>query len=154
MNRNVIGRVLLVVGFVVSLVGCSNSDQELINAARSGSMEDIKYWLSKGADVNAKEVAGISGSTPLHEAAGRGSEAMVSFLIAKGADVNAADDRGHTPLFRAGNKETLNLLLDAGADLNAQGPNSESVTEWANTNGFDWKSQILREHAAKAGSES
>jgi ankyrin repeat protein len=153
MNSNVIGRVLLVVGFVVSLVGCSNSDQ-LINAARSGSLEDVKYWLSNGADVNAKEVAGISGSTALHEAAGRGSETMVSFLIAEGADINAADDRGHTPLFRAGNKETLSLLLDAGADLNAQGADSESVTEWAAKNGFDWKSQILRDHAAKNGSES
>jgi ankyrin repeat protein len=78
---------------------------------------------------------------------------MVSLLIAEGADINATDDSGHTPLFRAGNEETLRLLLDAGAELNAQGPNSEKVIEWAETNGFGWKSQILREHVAKIGSE-
>jgi ankyrin repeat protein len=156
MKRTVISPILLVVGIVVSLVGCAvqNTDQELRDAARTGTLEDVKYWLSRGADDNAKELAGIAGSTPLHEAAGRGDGAMVSLLIAEGADINATDDSGHTPLFRAGNEETLRLLLDAGAELNAQGPNSEKVIEWAETNGFGWKSQILREHVAKIGSES
>ncbi len=107
-----------------------------------------------GANVNAKELGGIAGSTALHEAAGRGSEEMVALLIAEGADVNAADDRGHTPLFRAGNEETMSLLLDAGADMKAQSKDSETVVDWADAKGFDWKSQMLREHAAKNGSES
>jgi ankyrin repeat protein len=64
-----------------------------------------------------------SGRTPLHWACEKGGElnTVVSALIDAGADLNAADAvRGATPLHNAvilGDPETVDLLLDAGADI-------------------------------------
>ncbi len=38
------------------------------------------------------------GTTPLHSASGGGHKQTIELLIAKGADVNAEDDEGKTPL--------------------------------------------------------
>jgi ankyrin repeat protein len=45
---------------------------------------------------------------------------MVKLLIDRGANVKAIDDPHHTPLHWASNKETAELLIDAGADVNAK----------------------------------
>ena len=45
---------------------------------------------------------------------------MIKLLIKRGANVKATDDTHHTPLHLANNKETAELLIDAGADVNAK----------------------------------
>ena len=45
---------------------------------------------------------------------------MVKLLIDRGANVKAICDTHHTPLLWASNKETAELLIDAGADVNAK----------------------------------
>ena len=45
---------------------------------------------------------------------------MVKLLIDRGANVKAIDDTHHTPLHWASNKETAELLIDAGANVNAK----------------------------------
>ena len=45
---------------------------------------------------------------------------MIKLLIDRGANVKAIDDTHHTPLHWASNKETAELLIDAGADVNAK----------------------------------
>ncbi len=45
---------------------------------------------------------------------------MIKLLIDRGANVRAIDDTHHTPLHLASNKETAQLLIDAGADVNAK----------------------------------
>ncbi len=62
--------------------------------------------------------------TPLHHAVNadwKGSHLeMVKQLIDRGANVRALDDTHDTPLHLASNKETAQLLIDAGADVNAK----------------------------------
>ena len=88
-----------------------------------------KYFLSKGADVNAKDSDG--GMTALHWAARIGIE-PVKFLVSKGANVNAKREYdGCTPLMYAvmdGHVEIVKYLVEQGADVNvkAKGPNTNS----------------------------
>ena len=73
-------------------------------AAYEGKVEIVKYLISKGANVNAKD---DTGATPLHCAAAdtgheehdNGKLEVAKILISKGADVNAAESSdGITPL--------------------------------------------------------
>ena len=73
----------------------SNTDEEL-------ALKYAKYFVSQGADVNAKTAYGGS---LLGVEAERGNLNIVKFLVSKGADVNAKDNFGKTPLDRA--KETM-----------------------------------------------
>ena len=64
------------------LSNCQNEDEKLV-------LKYVKYFVSQGADVNAKDWR--RNSTPLHHAVmydGDGIE-VVKFLVSKGADVNA-----------------------------------------------------------------
>ena len=58
------------------------------------------------------------GMTPLHHAANltrKEPPKMIELLIDRN-NVNAIDDTHHAPLHLASNKETAELLIDAGAD--------------------------------------
>ena len=69
--------------------------------------------------------ADIRGDTPLIVATRYGRSAKVARLLALGADVGATDQGGQTALHQAlyvrGNRETVRLLLDTGADPTARG---------------------------------
>ncbi len=69
------------------------------------SVEIVEKLLAKGADVNAKDPR--QGRTPLHNTARRGNCKAAELLIAAGADVSAKDKEGHTPLWYAKDKYTI-----------------------------------------------
>lgn len=70
--------------------------------------------VSRGADVNAKEMSGI---TPLMYA----QETNTRLLLQNGADPNVRDDQGETPLIYArSDPGRIRLLLEARADPNAK----------------------------------
>jgi ankyrin repeat protein len=73
-------------------------DDALLDAVRSGDAKKVEELLSKGANVNAKDVDGF---TPLMEASVEGSTEVVKLLLAKGADVNAKNEDGDTALIGA-----------------------------------------------------
>lgn len=119
------------------------SSNELNRAAFDANTQECKRLIEDGADVNAKDIFGL---TPLHSVAGGMdkkyyrevvfvfSNAMVTYdvnagveiaelLIAKGANVNAKDKEGYTPLHWAatqGRKGVVEVLILNGADVNAK----------------------------------
>jgi uncharacterized protein len=114
----------------------------LMTAARAGNVEAARVLLANGADVNAREA--WRGQTALMWAAAQNHPAMVTELIANGADANAQSavqnwerqttdeprekwlpPGGLTPLLfaaRQGSLESAQVLIEAGADVNAADP--------------------------------
>jgi uncharacterized protein len=107
----------------------------LIYAARTGSIDAARVLLDAGADVNQVTRYGWS---PLLAATQNRNYQLGLFLIERGADANLANKGGWTPLYIATDNrnleggdyptrapdmdhlEFIKLLLDAGANVNAQ----------------------------------
>jgi len=94
------------------------SDVTVIEAARSGNVDEIRALVQKGADVNASEGDGM---TALHWAAEGNHAEAASILLYAGARIDARTRIGaYTPLLvasRVGNAEVVEVLLKAGADV-------------------------------------
>ena len=126
-----IQRTSLLVAILASLLlGCDyhqdsvylgREEAKLLGQVNSGDIEAVKEFLDQGGNVNLQDEPGM---TPLHHAVnsdwkGKNFE-MIKLLIDRGANAKAIDDTHHTPLHMASNKETAELLMDAGADVNAK----------------------------------
>jgi ankyrin repeat protein len=105
--------------------------------------------IESGANANSREAA--TGETPLHAALSSHrvpQHWLVQVLLAAGADPNiethpSAESgafmrdvrtRGETPLHRAAafaSEDTIQLLLDAGAKIDAKDANGDSPLTWA-----------------------
>ena len=94
-------------------------DELLLASAAMGDPAGVERALAGGAAIDARTP---SGSTALSMAAGDANVAIVALLLAHGADVNAARADGITALAAAAHsacdRETIQMLLDAGADAN------------------------------------
>jgi ankyrin repeat protein len=122
----------------------------LDGAAYHGHWRLCAYLIEQGADPNVADAA--TGETPLHAAlctANRPAyDLVVQVLLAAGADPNKATKpgvetgafmrdcrtKGETALHRAAafaDAETIQRLLDAGADVTAKDANGESPLGWA-----------------------
>ena len=114
----------------ILLLGCDyhsdsiylgRKEAELLGQVHNGDIGAVKKFLDQGGNVNLQDEPGM---TPLHHAVNddyKGSHReMIKLLIKRGANVKATDDTHHTPLHLASNKETAELLIDAGADVNAK----------------------------------
>ncbi|KAL1897649.1 hypothetical protein Sste5346_003957 [Sporothrix stenoceras] len=95
-----------------------NRDKALCFAAKCGNKTLVKQSFDAGCNVNRARFKGrtaLSLAVPFEE--------LVQFLLSVGASVNSHDeDTGHTPLIQAAlcnNEETIKLLIDARADVNA-----------------------------------
>jgi pectate lyase len=89
-------------------------------SAYQGDLDEVRNFIDKGADVNAKNK---SGETPLHKAAIRGHKDVVELLIDNAADINARGRWDYTPMFYAAwsrSTEVVELLVEKGADVNAK----------------------------------
>ena len=134
----------------------------LHRAARGGHRDTIDLLVAKGAEVNAKNTAGL---TPLELAdekaaellrrhggksavklgalsddAANGNIESVKQHLAGGADVNGKDDLGRTPLYRAaynGHTEIAGVLLTKGADADARDENG-----WTPLHGAAYKNHL------------
>ncbi len=95
----------------------------LMLAAVCGHIDLVKFFLEREHDVSEKDVEGktafLHAASSLHP----NSTTMMAMLLEKKPElINVADDSGKTPLMYAaeiGNLETLNFLLDGGADKDA-----------------------------------
>ena len=121
---------LLITFAAVLLLGCDyhsdsvylgRKEAKFLGHVGSGDLAAVKKFLDQGGNVNLQDEPGM---TPLHHAVNadlKGSNLkMIKLLINWGANVKAIDDTHHTPLHMTSNKETAELLIDAGADVNAK----------------------------------
>lgn len=70
-----------------------NAGLALIRAARVGNMEQVKYYLSQGVDINTKD---NEGNTAL--IVSTYNLEVLKYLVKKGADLNAQTNEGRTVL--------------------------------------------------------
>jgi uncharacterized protein len=131
-----------------SIASCGT--HALNDAAFHGHWKLCEFLIEQGADVN--QSLPDTGETPLHSAICTSDRSahdlVVKVLLQHGADPNRATKpgvetqgfmrdvraRGETPLHRAaafGSEETIQLLLDAGAVIDAKDANGDSPLAWA-----------------------
>ncbi|MCM1324045.1 MAG: ankyrin repeat domain-containing protein [Acetobacter sp.] len=149
----------------------TNEDQKKLNEdlfkaiARVRPLEEIEKLIEKGADVNAinekdemkttplvwcrtaeqVEVlvgagadvdyqSSYNGMTALMWASQKGNTETVEALIDEGADYEASDISGRTAISYAGNLDTLKVFIDKGADPFKQDVYGTDVSEYISTN--------------------
>ncbi|MBV8820787.1 MAG: ankyrin repeat domain-containing protein, partial [Acidobacteriaceae bacterium] len=91
----------------------------LLTCAKSGSVDAVRRLIEYGAPVNAKEPA--QGQTALMWAVSEHHLDTVKALIEAHADLKAHSKQGFTAMHfaaRRGDQESIQLLLDAGVDVN------------------------------------
>ncbi len=91
----------------------------LMDAAGCGHLEVVVFLLSKGANVATR----ANFKTPFLEASSGGHTAIMKVLLEAGANVKDRFGSWTTPLHNAavrGDLEATKLLLNAGADVDAQ----------------------------------
>ncbi|MFB0554352.1 MAG: ankyrin repeat domain-containing protein [Phycisphaerae bacterium] len=119
------------------------------SAAFIGDLNKVKAFIGEGADVNNKNVLGI---TALHVAASASRKEVAEFLIVKGADINASVRNGETPLHwaaRAASREVVELLISKGADVNAKDKRGRTPLSLAEQRGHTEIVELLRKHGIK-----
>jgi len=127
----------------------TSKDWPLIEAARAGQVNDVRYLISKGVDVNARRA--VDGWTALISAAMQGHSTVVKVLLENGADVHARDIIGRTGLAWAakmGHIEIVELLLEKGADIEAKDKFGETALIHAVWEGYTAVVNLLLEKGA------
>lgn len=123
---------------------------DLSGAAFHGHWQLCQFLIENGAEVNRP--LSDTGETPLHAALCTSDrlrhDQVVRVLLAAGANPNSVTEpsvetgsfmrdcrtKAETPLHRAaafGTEETIQLLLDAGASLDAKDMNGDTPLSWA-----------------------
>ena len=111
-----------------------NDKCTLLNAASHGNTELVECLLKVGCNVN---VANEVGETALHKAVEGGHLEIVDLLILENCKVNLRDDRDRTALHysaEATDPAIPLMLLEVGADLDAQDKNGKTFADLANYN--------------------
>lgn len=129
----------------------------LMIAAERGFVDIAEYLLKQGADADTSQRCG---ETALYYAAGRNLREVVKVLLRKGAEVNPETPgicNNPAPLLETTDFHVIRLLLEAGADPNAQ---KNSAHGWSRqmfraTNGCDpGLIALLVKHGAEFNEES
>jgi ankyrin repeat protein len=132
------------------LLDSLGADMGFHAACFHGHWRLCQFLIEQGTDVN--QASPDTGETPLHLALCKAGQPaytlVVKLLLAHGANPNCATKpsvetgafmrdvrtRGETPLHRAaafGDEEAIQLLLDAGAVIDARDMNGDSPLSWA-----------------------
>jgi hypothetical protein len=164
----------------VLVVGCGRSKGEhLFYAALEGRTKDVELYLDNGANAGAEIrfqkrfpwSKGIGSATPLHVAK---TKKIAQLLITQGASIEAivkGDEStgfgksgrysygfitGETPLHThagEGRKEVVEILINAGANVNAKDEDGRTPLDWAMNRQQKETADLLRKHGGKAGEE-
>lgn len=120
-----------------------------INDVRHGDCSKIEPALKSGLPIDGFDTLD---QTPLIAAVSQNQVECVRELIARGANVDLADHAGWTPLIHAAyfgsGDEVLTLLLDRGAQVNAQNARGLTALYLASAAGHEPQVQLLLAHGA------
>ncbi len=97
----------------------------------NNEIETIQKMLDDGFDPN---IDLFEGKTALHISAGLDNIAIVKLLLEHKAVPDTADNNGDTPLMLAsfsGNREIIDLLINAGVDMNKRNKSGCSAAGWS-----------------------
>ena len=142
---------VLLVPLALAQSAPTDLDSVLLRAVAKGETEEVRDLIDRGANVNAKGPRGLSSLM-----VGLGHLETMRLLLAKRANVNARTDDGVTALMFAAMKGQLaaaRLLVDSGADINAQRgvvDHSTAIT-LAREFGHEDVSTFLRDSAESQG---
>lgn len=89
----------------------------LFAATELGHLPAVQLLLEKGADPSIRS---LREQSPLDKAAENGDKAVLKTLLAFGADATDTREEGISPLHSASRKTVVNLLVAAGADVDAR----------------------------------
>lgn len=121
---------------------------ELHIAVYYGNRNKVKRILENGADVNIKNLDGI---TPLMIAVADGDEITTEMLIKYGENVNERDRYGNTPLhYSIKHKSIVNILLNNKADPNVINTKMQTPLDIAVYGGFRETIELLINAGAKS----
>jgi ankyrin repeat protein len=119
-------------------------ESALMYIALIGDISRAERLIARGAKINKE------GWTPLHYASTKGQAAMVKLLLSKGALPNDISPEGNTALFMAvqtENLETVQLLINAGADPTASNLKAQDSIDMARLKGKDALARALEKVA-------
>ncbi|KAL3187398.1 hypothetical protein MRX96_025466 [Rhipicephalus microplus] len=104
--------------------------QEMIDETRAANevmmLSDLKGLSDAGGDLEFRDE---QGATPLHIAAANGYVSVVEFLLDQHVSTDVCDNDQWQPIHAAacwGHPDVLEMLVQAGADLNARTKNGET----------------------------
>lgn len=112
----------------------------LMYVALLGDTTRAQKLIARGAKVNKQ------GWTPLHYASTKGQAATVRLLLSNGALPNDISPEGNTALFMAvqtDSLETVQLLINAGADPSASNLKAQDSIDMARLKGKDGLARAL-----------
>ena len=128
----------------------SDGETPLHKATRYGQSEVVKFLISKGADVNAKNTSGetpaqllVTGSLKVKSKVQQNFVEVAKIFIENGLDINCKNSKGETLLYsmmvnmnyydRNAEKvciEIANVFIEKGALLNTRNNDGESVLHY------------------------
>lgn len=102
-------------------VGAYTAGEQLIDAVEHEDLVEIRRLVRSGVDVNYRAIAAQDDWTPLTRAAEGGYAKAVKVLLEIGSSANITRCKGtdFSPLCLAKTPEIADMLLAAGADINA-----------------------------------
>jgi len=117
----------------------------LYMAAGDGRRDIVLLLLKRGAPADTR---GDGNKTLLHVAAARGDEDLVRILLGKGVGVDVKTEAGRTPLHWAAERDVADMLIEAGADVNAAGSDRRTPLHLAAMFGCTDVAESLLAHGA------
>lgn len=121
----------------------------------------VKIYQYLEDRINTNAIILDHGITPLHIASGTQNLELIQYLINEGEyEINSIDDWGETPLFsivetesnqynHSWKRNTLELLLNNGADPYAENNEGKTVYDYAVEYGDDYLAKLLEPYSRK-----